>query len=113
MIAPAMAVLTASWIDLVNASTNVSSVNSRADVVGRRLAARGGERADGDDGRRQDQEQRDVHMERDECEVVPRSAEAARAGPARGEAGCLCRWLAGRACRCIGHRGAPVINKAR
>ena len=49
MIAPAMAVATASSIDLMNASTNVSSVNSRETLSSGRLARRRRERADRDD----------------------------------------------------------------
>ena len=40
MIAPAIAVLSARRMDLLNASTNTSSVNSRGHVVQGRLPAR-------------------------------------------------------------------------
>ena len=98
-IAPAIAVPTASWIDSTNASTNVSSVNSREMLSRVELARRRRERADGDDQRREDQEEPDVRVERDEGEVVPRPPQATRAGPAVGGAGSVDpatpAWLAG------------------
>src|SRR4029079_2013381 len=50
------------------------------DVVGGRLTTGRRERPDGDDGRREDQEQEDVRMERGECGGVPDARERVRTG---------------------------------
>ncbi len=77
MIAPAMAVATASWIDFTNASTKTSSREQLGDIVERRRTTGRRDRADRDDQGREDQEQPDVGKERDDGEVVPRPAEPA------------------------------------